>query len=380
MSASYDILSYQQVFKQQVLELQTGLWSSDVVRNEAYFEWKHEHNPYIKAPLLYLATYEGRVVGIRSFFGVRWEAGSPSQVLDGLYADDLIIAPDHRNRGLISRIMGAAFEDLARRGFEYVFNLSAGPVTFISSLSMGWRSAGSIQSMRVPRLDGTWKSHVRRFATRLPRAGRAGSRFRSHRGQSLLAEIDTHQIAGRFEDAPSVVFATAPRVDSMSRLVSRIGSDGRIRHVRDHDYLQWRFQNPFRRYGFLYCEQAGVLEGYLVLGESTEEMADPAELHIVDWEGTSVRALSRLLEAARHVARRGGLSAWSSTLSEEKLTLLAQHGFQAQAEEHDASHQVPALLVRSVRTERPASEWTLAGRRLVDLTDWDVRMLYSMHG
>ena len=36
----------------------------------------------------------------------------------------------------------------------------------------------------------------------------------------------------------------------MAELVERSG-DTRIRHVRDSQYFQWRFQNPLSRYRYL---------------------------------------------------------------------------------------------------------------------------------
>ena len=89
----------------------------------------------------------GKAIGMRGFFGVQWECG-PTIHFTNLYADDMVIAPEHRNRGLMPKIMTFAFEDLATKGYEYAFNLSAGSATLHSSLSMGWRSAGWVRPMR----------------------------------------------------------------------------------------------------------------------------------------------------------------------------------------------------------------------------------------
>ena len=39
-----------------------------------------------------------------------------------------------------------------------------------------------------------------------------------------------------------------------------------------------------------------------------------------------------------------------------------------------------SVLVRALVKDRSATDWLLAGKPLTDLTEWDVRMLYSMHG
>jgi GNAT superfamily N-acetyltransferase len=381
--SSYEVIAYQPEFKQQVLELQTQLWSPSLELNRAYFDWKYERNPYLSTPLIYLALHQGKVVGMRGFSGLRWEAGSPPQILTGLYADDMVIDRDHRKRGLMRLIMDAAFKDLALLGCEYVFNLSAGPVTFVSSLSMGWQSPGSMQPMRWRswRLAGSTGMH--RIATHFPALSRRAGRVltaKLREDARALAATDPIQVRSRLRNNSSISFAVEPRVDDMSALVNRIGSDGRIRHVRDHCYLGWRFQNPLSRYGFLFYQKEG-LEGYLVLQEYTSEFADRTALNIVDWEGTSVQALSQLLEAARQAAgHRKLLITWGASFSKDKLELLAKSGFQLIEGEPGTDCHQPALLVRSLTQDLPASEWQFAGRRLVDMAEWDLRMLYSMCG
>jgi hypothetical protein len=105
---------------------------------------------------------------------------------------------------------------------------------------------------------------------------------------------------------------------------------------------------------------------------------EPRTLHIVDWEATSAPLLNRLLQAAIHVTGQDKqLYIWSSTLSEERLSLLAKNGFRSVAE---SGYSMPPLLVRALANDRPPADWSLAGRRLVDFGEWDLRRLYSTLG
>ena len=70
---------------------------------------------------------------------------------------------------------------------------------------------------------------------------------------------------------------------------------------------------------------------------------------------------------------------WSATLPEERLALLWQIGF-GEVREQGVGSPVAPILIRTLVRDRPMSDWLLAGRRLADLEDWDLRMLYSMHG
>ena len=147
-SNSYEIVSHCPAHKGQLAALQTNLWTTDINQAARYLEWKHEENPYVKEPLVYLAFHGRELVGMRRFYGARWEVGSPPEICS---ADDFVIAPQHRDRGLATIIMNAAFGDLARRGHQYVFNLSGGQTTVLSSLAMGWKSAGPLEPIGLER-------------------------------------------------------------------------------------------------------------------------------------------------------------------------------------------------------------------------------------
>ena len=382
MGSTYEIVCYEPALKGQVIELQSHLWSPSVALNKAYFEWKYERNPYVDAPLIYLAMHNGRAVGMRGFFGIQWEGGIPTQRSIALYADDLVIAPAHRNRGLIPRIMAAAFKDLAKRGYQYAFNLSAGPITLLSSLSTGWRSVGSMQ----PMCQRSWRVALRssrdRLITRFPTLSRGinGPLHRpSQRRQRSFADRDTEEFRRTDLHSPSILFEPVPRCSAMAELVERIGGCGRIRHVRDREYFEWRFQNPLSQYRFLFCAKTR-LEGYLVLQEYTSAYADREVVNIVDWEATSVAVQRELLQAAVSLTADRRLMIWSVSLPRQATAVLDEKGFKLERTPESATQQRRALLVRSIRDEGPDGNWLFAGQPLLDMKSWDLRMLYSMHG
>jgi hypothetical protein len=46
----------------------------------------------------------------------------------------------------------------------------------------------------------------------------------------------------------------------------------------------------------------------------------------------------------------------------------------------ETARGLPCLLLRSIGLEPPSEDWILAGRRLLDLSLWDLRLIYSMYG
>jgi GNAT superfamily N-acetyltransferase len=379
MASGYEIIRYRPEFKQEVVELQRFLWSSDVAVNTAYFEWKYERAPYLSEPLVHLALHGGRVVGMRGLHGSKWQAGHPSETFSALCADDLVVHPEHRNRGVSTSVIRAASEDLGDRDHQWVFSSSAGPVTVVSSLAMGWRRVGAMQPMErgpslhwrlVDRLSAlVGRSNLLRQAAR--RMWRASTAVVGH----PFVQLERNAAHRRREASLHVTVSQEPRPGAMADLVERLAWDGRIRHVRDREYLNWRFRNPLFRYCFLFWEDTR-LQGYLVLRAPVYWLAPVA---IVDWEGSSRQVLNELLDTAINCGSFGKLTAWSATGPDERRPLLCNHGFRDEVRRGVARYH-PCVLVRPMPEKQAAKDWTVGGRTLLDPANWDMRMLYSMYG
>ena len=375
MRPTYEIVRYRPELRAQVVQLQTHLWSPDLALNAAYLQWKYERNPYVKEPLIYLAIHDGKVVGMRGFFGTRWECGVPSQQFTSLYADDTVVAPEHRRRGLLYEIMTFAFEDLARRGYDYVFNLSAGEVMLHASLSTGWHSAGWVRPMyRKVRNAALWTRISHRALSVFHSVFR---RAESYTTTHLLQLIDAAGVnRGQLANS-EMFFAVAPRARAMADLIARIGPSGNIRHLRDAEYFQWRFANPLSRYRFLFWDEE-QLEGYLVLQEYTSGFASAGVVNIVDWEASNQTVKAGLLQAAIDLVRDRQLMIWAATLSDADVALLKRYDFESS--EPLPVPTPPAILVRAVCRDRQKHDWRFDNRYLLDPSAWEMRMLYSMHG
>lgn len=382
MGPIYELICYEPGLKGQVIELQSHLWSPDPVLNTAYFEWKYERNPYVDSPLIYLATHAGKVVGMRGFFGMQWEGGFPTEKCVALYADDLVIAPEHRNHGLIGKIMAAAFEDLADRKHQYALNASAGPMNVLSSLAAGWRNVGSMAPMRRRSWRSALRDHRAQLIARLPLLSRGMQEAQPRRIEKRrrsFVDIDTGRVRHSLKGFSDVIFEQVPRSEAMAELIERIGSDGRVRQVRDRRYFDWRFENPQSRYRYIFWEKRR-LEGYLVLQEYTSGYADPEVVNIVDCEASSVAVQSELLQAAVNLIADRGLTIWSVSLPPETKVLLAEKGFKPLPQSKSAAQQSDMLLIRRVGDRGPVSDWIAAGRPLLEMSSWDLRMLYSTRG
>jgi GNAT superfamily N-acetyltransferase len=376
MTDKYEIVKYRPEFKPQVLDLQKHLWSPDIALNRAYFEWKYEQNPYIQEPLIYLALHHTKVIGMRGMYGAKWQIGSPPSTFIAPLADDLVIAPEHRNRGVFTRIMSAAFDDLASKGYRYLFSLSGGRRTVLGSLTMGWKSVGPGQPV------GWRAKHAVVFQSARRAVGQLRFFWRYANAPILFAKCE-HQPFIHLDRAGAsrlirgndlVSLERRPQTTAMAKLVEQLCYDGRIRHVRDQEYLLWRFRNPRHEFRFLYWGDQ-QLKGYLVLQRMLPGRVNTYRVHIRDWEGMTDTVRKDLLGVAVRCGSFAELVIWTATLPETIKRLLQDQSFDA-IDRASRARGHPTILVMSVRDEGSGEDWTIEGRSVLDVRNWDLRMLY----
>ena len=343
-SDGYRFVRYDPVHKPGIARLQRHLWSPDEALNLAYFSWKHEANPYVSAPQVYLALFHDEPVAMRAHMGSCWEAGElqKPQLLFSL--GDLVVAPEHRRRGLTTRLRHAALPELAGSGMPYLVTLSAW-ITRESMLRAGWRTPGPLLALRRPRRG---------------ERGKDWEPFRSLDAQFLDS--------GPSPEGLSVT--ASPRGRAMADLVRRLDSDGRIRHVRDETYFAWRFGNPRRAYRFVHLG-GERLEAYLVLQTRLGGGID--RVRILDWEGETAAARRALLLGA--LERIGdSVEIVVSAFRDSDRAALQAAGFIEQRDRTVKDAETVPMVYRVDRSDPP---WLLGGLDLLELSNWDHRSLYS---
>ncbi len=366
-ASAYRIVPYQPAHHRgAVVELQRHLWSDDAGRNAAYLDWKYHRNPFIVEPLIWLAYSGDELVAMRGAFGSCWEAeGSGPVTLP--YTDDLVILPAHRGRWLHQRIMATAMADLAARGYPYAVNLSASRQTAAASLRMKWRSAGSVGSMLRRSSAERVSSLVRGRTQRMPGLWRLTALL-----NRMSSMTDGEALFRRFEKlatARGLTVSATPRSSAMATLVNRLPWDGRIRHVRDAAWLDWRYRNPLHEYRFAYAG-GEALEGYIAL----RHIHGQRRVSIVDLEAGD-DATRRVLLAAAADGGFAELHAWAATLDPRGGARLTTLGFSPEGGGFET-----AVLVRATAGEQASAEWHLGDRPLADISAWDLRMIYSAMG
>jgi GNAT superfamily N-acetyltransferase len=359
----YEIVPYSPELMEPMIALYTEAFPRTPQACRDYLEWKYWRNPYLDESLLFFARdARGAIVGMRGFYGTCWEIAGQRVVIP--CADDFAITAGERNKGLMTIIMRTALDALARRGFAYTLNASGGQLTVLQSLAMGWKSLGPMEP--VARMTG-----LERVRRRIDRAAqRTLFRLFPSKGwysSSSFAELDRRGKAAKTREG-NVAVESAPRVEAMAELIASIARDGRIRHVRDADFLRWRFGNPTREYRFLYYERGGALEGFLALAAYPRSSL---AFKIVDVEAKSESALAALLEAACAWGRFPSVATWSASHSPAAKDLLTRHGF-VPIEVSLRARGMPCVLIKTIGAS--------TGQPAIDGAAWDIRLIDSMQG
>jgi hypothetical protein len=360
---SYRFTRYQPKYREEVVQLQTALWSPDLALNSAYLAWKYEQNPYLDEPLIYLALHNERVVGMRGYCGTKWEIGDTGQVVIMPCAGDSLISSEHRQRGLLRQLLQFGDTDRALTAFPYTLGLSAGAPLYFCALSEGWRVIGTYDT-----LARTAPVHKLLTSERLKNWARPWQR---HPALVKLSRAVAHL---RRPSSPHdhIQISPDPRAEDMALLVARTDRPDKIRQSKDSRYYDWRFRSPLSRYRFFYWQKT-TLEGFLVLQRSILPTAGLA--HLIDWAATAPEVLTELLQAAVQDVRLGSLELWSATLPEAMVATLYEQRFTPTERPIPDTGFRPSLLVLCLNAAMFNGEWRLAGRSVTDVENWELRMV-----
>lgn len=387
-SNDYEIIRYSPAFEREIIELLAPMWGTDMALTTAYFEWKHCQNPYVDEPIFYLCLYDGRVVGVRACFGARWQLDQLGQYVNCLADADAIVHPDHRRRGLLTKMTLAALEDLHTSDFEYIITLSANRYSSAANRKMGWRNVGYFDTAYrhrskqpdTEKSQSAFRNSLRKvpFVPAVYRQMRSyvnGKPDPSSQPPAPFFNLDKNYIQSGKQKFEHITIENFPRSEAMADLINRIGDHNRFQHIRDQEFFSWRFRNPLSTYRFLFWSER-QLEGYLIL---QSPVLKSGTVSIVDWEASNQHTRAGLLKGAIDLGGFNKLFIWSISLSDENKKLLSDAGFEFKDpsgdEEKDAD--LPHILIRPVQEIDTQDGWMFEGNNLMDLSNWDLRAIYA---
>lgn len=138
------IIHYNKSYLPEIISLlKESLGESLIPKSEAYFEWKHEKNPFGHSTIL-LAKENGKIIGIRVFMKWQWE--SSTLKINAVRAVDTATKPEYQGKGIFKKLNLQAIEESFLEKVQFVFN-TPNRHTYNGNLKMGWFSTGKMPLM-----------------------------------------------------------------------------------------------------------------------------------------------------------------------------------------------------------------------------------------
>lgn len=334
---SYRVRSYRTADAPAAAALLARLWPAEPELIQRFIDWRFQRNPYPVSRLAVCEHDEG-IVAIRGAHGMLWRIGDAAVPMPCV--GDTVVDRCHEGRGLVQKTTRWLLAELAGQDVDRVVNQSPGPLVETISLRTGWRKAGE------------WTvAH----ALRSPQVAAQG--------------FERLDIAGPVvREGLRIARGPAPPADLAALAAS--GRRGRIGHVRDEAYFRWRFDNPFADYRWV-CAwgDEGRLAGYLVLGRGLQQSW---RIRVLDLQGHDGLVQSLLLDQALRWGEFREVRLWWNRFPRRVSAVLAEHGFKQATDRggRKATHLVAP-------TRRGADVFTVDGVDLLDLANWDPRMIHS---
>jgi GNAT superfamily N-acetyltransferase len=323
-------------------------------RGEEWFDWKYRENPFVDhVPVVVAIDGDDRVVGARPLFALSMAAGGERFL--ALQPGDTMVHPDHRRQGLFTRMTEHTIERYDDHEAALFFNFP-NEQSGAGYRKLGWRDVGPVATYYRVQSPSAWLDGFSRAGDL---AGRAADAVAD--GYYRLREMTASS-----SDGIAVEGHRTPPADLLETLY-RSAIPGGFHAVRSRRYVRWRFRNPRWTYRTYVARDASDRAlAAVVTGSKSSDGRSVTRVTDVIPPGADETALAALLAALLDDHAADDTVAAPPCLAD---SLASQFGFRS-------DEQPPLSLASSTTTlvARPAaidpSDWTLAGRSLIDMEEW----------
>lgn len=251
--------------------------------SDRWFEWKYLDNPNVSHVPIVVADADGELAGARPQVPFRMRVGDTT-VLAFRFGDTMV-HPDHRRRGVFTRLAERVLDEYSRTAPVFGFNCP-NEIARKGFRKVGGRVIGTLPSFYRVQHPSTMVS--RREAIHPERVAPVASAL--VRGHNRLRDLT----APGADDVSVYRHAKFP-TRRLASLYRRAVPD-RVHAVRDEAFLRWRYRNPMWEYTAYTAERAGETLAGVVTGTRT-------------WDGHTVTNVVDVLPLVPTEQRREGLSA-----------------------------------------------------------------------
>lgn len=379
---NYEIIYYDSRYDDQIYRILREIWGSNYKANGAYFRWRYIEKPDSDKTDIYLVVEGDKLIAFRGFNKTDWQIGEGQDIFKAIVATDIAILPEYRNQGIYQPLMKLAMRELREKGYQYLLNFSPSPITYISCLSMGWKCLGTIKSLQKefvnaePSVISGLKKVLRKTGLTKIIRETAGLRLRSSRKSEPTIKVLNHLKADSKIIRRNITLEQNPKPEAMAALTSKLRRSNKIALVRNEDYFRWRYNSPLSYYFFLYSQRNAELDGYLVAQTALNSPDAYMRYHLLELEAVNPDIQLELFKSLISVLGSGTvLYTWSDMLDQQTKEFAISMGFKEESSAGSISQYRSTLLVRS--TEEKFGKLTFKDTNLLDIDNWDLKLIYS---
>ncbi len=325
-------------------------------RSREWFEWRYD-TPSVDAPQVIVAERSGTVVGAEPFITFRFETGAGTEL--AVQPADAMVHPDHRRRGLLTRMTEFALDHYASRAPAFVFNFPNREAVD-AYRKLGWREVPAVTTAARVQNPGRF---LPTGPSTLGRSVESGlSRFSNalyapfgSRGSDGDLTVDSHR------EVPATTLATLYERDVPQALHAR----------RDPAFFEWRLGNPtWSPTTYVASRRGDPVAAMVTVTETTNDCTFTKVLEALPMGGAGVEGAMRRLLAT---VCRDHPGSDVVKMAHQTVPRSASRPFGFLRGDLPPLSWVTSASTMVVRPLDPDGEaWTVGGRTLTDWDDWQI--------
>jgi len=333
----YAVRRYHEGDANAIVALHNDVWGGD--RSVAWFRWKYLDNPAADEVTVSVVTHDGELVGIAGLVPVRMRVDGEEGL--GALAGDLVVHPDHRRRGVFTRLFGSLFgrsvDDVTVASDQAIDTDGPGFIPDLPDVDFLFAYATPQSHSGIRQLGWTDLEPRRRFV----RVHDPTSFLRDRLGARAARVLGPLARAGArawlaWRDSPETVPADVTvsvsdsvPVGELDELAGR-GDPAGISPVYDREFYEWRYAAaPWTHDGTYLARRDGDLLAGVIVRKTSIDRLDATTVSLVH---TVPLAGERRIAGIRAIVDRiltdhaeaSFLRAWNPVFPED---LLRERGF-----------------------------------------------------